>query len=272
MSDEVRAHYDLGLERARLSAGTGLIERARTEEVLRRWLPAPPARVLDVGGGPGTYVPWLTGLGYEVHLVDPVPLHVDQARAAGAASARVGDARRLDEADAGYDAVLLLGPLYHITDRDGRVGALGEARRVVREGGVVAAAAISRFASLLDGLVTGALDDPDFAAIVERDLVDGQHRNPSSRPEWFTTAFFHHPDDLKAEVGAAGLRVEELVGLEGPAWLVRDVEARWADPQGRERLLGAARAVEREPALLGLSAHLLAVARPHGPVLPPHPG
>jgi SAM-dependent methyltransferase len=263
-SDAMGAYYDLGAERDRLSAGPGRVERARTEEVLRRWLPAAPARILDVGGGPGTYVPWLTGLGYEVHLVDPVPLHVDQARAAGAASARVGDARKLDEADAAYDAVLLLGPLYHITDRDGRVGALGEARRVARDGGLVVAAAISRFASLLDGLVTGALEDPAFAAIVERDLVDGQHRNPTSRPEWFTTAFFHHPDELKAEVAAAGLRLEEMVGLEGPAWLLRSLDARWADPQRRERLLAAARAVEREPTLLGLSAHLLAVARPHG--------
>jgi SAM-dependent methyltransferase len=214
-----------------------------------------------VGGGPGTYVPWLAARGYEVHLVDPVPLHVEQARHAGARTARVGDARRLDERDLGFDAVLLLGPLYHITDRPGRIRALAEARRVARDGGVVAAAAISRFASLLDGLITGALDDPAFRSIVERDLVDGQHRNPTSRPEWFTTAFFHHPHELEAEVAEAGLRLEELVGLEGPAWLVRDVDERWADPEQRERLLSTARAVERERALLGLSAHLLAVAR-----------
>jgi len=262
MSEEqIRPYYDRGLERGRLSAGAGLIERARTVEVLSRWLPPPPLRILDVGGGPGAYVPWLRGLGHEVHLVDPVPLHVEQARTAGAASARVGDARRLDDDDGRYDAVLLLGPLYHITDRPGRVAALQEARRVARKGGLVAAAAISRFASLLHGLATGALDDPAFAAIVAQDLRDGQHRNPTPRPEWFTTAFFHRPDELAAEVASAGLRLEELVGLEGPAWLVPDLDARWPDPARRERLLAAARAVEREPALLGLSAHLLAVAR-----------
>jgi len=132
---------------------------------------------------------------------------------------------------------------------------------VVREGGLVAAAAISRYASLLDGLRTGALDDPAFRSIVERDLVDGQHRNPTSKPEWFTTAFFHRPDELQAEVTDAGLRLAELVGLEGPAWVLGDLDERWGDPEKRERLLSAARAVEREPALIGLSAHLLAVAR-----------
>jgi SAM-dependent methyltransferase len=258
---EVIAHYGLGAEGERLASGPGRVERARTEEVLTRWLPPPPARILDVGGGPGTHVPWLTARGYEVHLVDPVPLHVEKAGEAGAASARLGDARSLDEPDRGFDVVLLLGPLYHITERAGRVAALAEAGRVVREGGVVAAAAISRFASLLDGLFRGALGDPAFAAIVERDLVDGQHRNPTPRPEWFTTAFFHHPEELKGEVAAAGLGLEELVGLEGPAWLLPDLEGRWAEAGRRERILGAARAVEREPSLLGLSAHLLAVAR-----------
>ena len=261
LPEEVFAHYGLGAERARLSAGAGRVERARTEEVLARWLPPAPARILDVGGGPGTYVPWLAGQGYEVHLVDPVPLHVEQALQAGARTARVADARSIEEPDAGFDAVLLLGPLYHLTERSDRVRALSEARRVVREGGLVAAAAISRYASLLDGLRTGALDDPAFRSIVERDLVDGQHRNPTSKPEWFTTAFFHRPDELQAEVTDAGLRLAELVGLEGPAWVLGDLDERWGDPEKRERLLSAARAVEREPALIGLSAHLLAVAR-----------
>jgi SAM-dependent methyltransferase len=263
--EEVIAHYALGAEGARLSSGSGRLERARTEEVLARWLPAPPARILDVGGGPGTYVAWLAARGYEVHLVDPVPLHVEQALAAGARSARVGDARRLEEDDASHDAVLLLGPLYHIAERAGRVAAVAEAGRVVREGGVVAVAAISRFASLFDGLFRGALDDPAFRSIVERDLADGQHRNPTSRPEWFTTAFFHHPAELRAEVAEAGLGLVDLVGLEGPAWLLSDVEKRWADGERRERLLAAARAVESEPTLLGLSAHLLAVAKRSGP-------
>ena len=217
--------------------------------------------MLDIGGGPGVYAAILARRGYRVHLLDVLPLHVEEALTEAAAqpqapfTAALGDARRLDEGDEAWDAALLLGPLYHLTDRDGRIQALREARRVVRAGGVVVAVAISRFASLLDGLRCGFLAEPAFETIVRRDLRDGQHRNPEpvERPDWFTTAFFHHPDELAEEVAAAGLRLEALLGVEGPGWLFPSAP--------REPTLLAARAVEAEPALRAVSAHLLVVGR-----------
>ena len=40
-----------------------------------------------------------------------------------------------------------------------------------------------------------------------------------------------------------------------------DFARRWAEPASRERLLAFLRRVETEPSLLGVSPHLLAVAR-----------
>jgi len=264
---EIAAHYAEVAERQRL--GPLSLERVRTWELLVRHLTEAPAVVLDVGGAAGVYALPLAARGYQVHLVDPMARHVEQALEASGqqpetplASATVGDARRLEWPDAGVDAVLLLGPLYHLTERADRVRALGEARRVLRPGGVLAAAAISRFASMMDGLLRGSLDDPVFAAIVERDLRDGQHRNPTGRPDWFTTAYFHLPDELVEEVAEAGLELQDVVAIEGPAWMVPDIEQRLADPGRRERVLRAIRRVETEPSLLGASSHLLAVARP----------
>jgi len=258
----IAAHYAPGAERDRLAAGGGLVEAARTREVIARRLPPPPARVLDVGGGPGAYARWLEELGHDVVLVDPMPLHVEQARETlRRGTAKVGDARRLDEPDASFDAVLLLGPLYHLVERDDRLAALRESARVLRPGGVVFVAAISRFASAFDGMARGHIDDPRFARIVEDDLRDGLHRNDDGRPEWFTTAYFHTPDELRAEVVAAGLEITALVGLEGPTWLLADLDAKWADVARRERWMTVLRAIESAPSILGVSAHLLAVAR-----------
>ena len=267
MPSEAQAHYAKGAEAARLFRGHGTIELARTQEIILRHLPPPPGAVLDVGGGPGVYACWLAARGYRVTLVDAAPLHVEQAQAASArqpdhplSGCRLGDARRLDERDASVQAVLLLGPLYHLTERGDRLQALREARRVLEPGGLLFAAAVGRYASLLSGVAENLLRDPDFAAIVARDLRDGQHRNPTDK-EYFTTAFFHRPEELEVEVRDAGFDLVELLGVEGPGWLLPDLEQRWADPEERERLLQAARAVEREPTLLGLPPHLLAVGR-----------
>ena len=255
MDDDIRTHYETGIERDRLTGGHSRLEFARTKELLERFLPGAPARVLDVGGGPGTYAAWLADRGYDVRLVDPLPLHVDQAlaRAAGRFTAVEGDARSLDEPDESYDAVLLLGPLYHLVDRGDRLAALGEAQRALRAGGLLAAAAISRFASLLDGLAAGYLADPEFRAIVERDLADGQHRNPGGRLEYFTTAYFHRVEELETEVEEAGFALEGVFGVEGPGWLVGE--------EAGEDVLEVARRVEQEPTVIGTSAHLLAIAR-----------
>jgi SAM-dependent methyltransferase len=258
VEDRVLEHYGGGIERDRFAAGYSRIEFARTKELLDRFLPAVPASVLDVGGGPGAYAAWLAERGYRVHLVDPVPLHVEQATERGGFTAALGDARRLDEDDETFDAALLMGPLYHLTERVARVRALAEARRVVRPGGIVAAAAISRFASVLDGLAHDRLREPAFREIVERDLAEGQHRNPEGRPDWFTTAYFHRPEELNEELAEAGLAPEGTFGVEGPGWLLRKI---WNDEGQRESVLYAARAVEQDPGLIGVSAHLLAIGR-----------
>jgi ubiquinone/menaquinone biosynthesis C-methylase UbiE len=267
-SAEIVRHYEDADEASRLRTGWFQLERARTQELILRTLPPPPITVIDAGGGAGAYACWLASLGYQVHVIDPVPKHVGQARAASArqpthplASAEIGDARCLPHADSTTEAVLLLGPLYHLTNRDDRLAALREARRVLRPGGLLWGAAISHFASLFDSLAHGFFADPVFAPILARDLEEGQHRNPTTNPVYFTDAFFHRPGELSRDVLAAGFQLVELVAIEGPGWLARDFDRLWADPAQREHLLAAVRKVEREPSVLGASSHIMAIGR-----------
>ena len=261
-------HYASGYEGQRLQSGSSQIELARTQELVMRYVPPLPAVIFDVGGGPGVYACWLAKQGYEVHLVDATPLHVELARQvsqgqpdAPLASIEVGDARSLKRSDESCDVVLMFGPLYHLTERIDRLTALHEAHRVLRSGGLLLAVGISRFTSALDGLRQGLFDDPAFTQIVERDLVEGQHRNPTNHPLYFTTAFFHHPKELQSEVEESGFLYERTLPVEGPLWLSHDVVANFSDQKRREQLLALARRLEEEPSLLGASAHLLVVAR-----------
>jgi SAM-dependent methyltransferase len=264
-SPEIARHYETIQEGLRITQGLAQLELLRTQEVLGRYLPTAPSSILDIGGATGVHTSWLAARGHRVHLVDLMPHHVEAASqldgSPGHITAEVGDARSLPVPDSSFDAVLLFGPLYHLTEREDRLRAWSEAQRVVRPGGYIFAAAISRFASLFDGLARGFLFEPAFREIAERDLRDGQHRNPTDKPHWFTTAYFHHPAELREEAEAAGVEALEVIGVEGLAGWLTQLGDRWASHEERETVLFSARAVESEPSLLGLSAHLIAVTR-----------
>lgn len=171
--EDMLRYYEATPEEPRLFKPSGILEFARSKEIIMRHLAPPPLVVLDVGGGPGAYSCWLARRGYEVHLIDPVPRHVSLAQEASqhqpeypVASVRLGDARELDWPNGSCDAVLMMGPLYHLTAADQRERALLEARRVLRPDGVVIGVGINQFSGLFDGLVNGWIDDPEFGRIL----------------------------------------------------------------------------------------------------------
>jgi hypothetical protein len=81
---------------------------------------------------------------------------------------------------------------------------------------------------------------------------------PPERPEHFTTAYLHRVEELEAEVADAGLQLEAVYGVEGPAWLRKET----LDDEGaRKEVIRVARTVETERTLIGASAHMLAIAK-----------
>jgi SAM-dependent methyltransferase len=220
--------------------------------------------ILDVGGGAGVYAFPLAAAGYQVHLVDPVPLHIEQAAAASRttatplAGAAVGDARMLEASNDSVDAVLLLGPLYHLTDRADRIKALREAGRVLRPGGTAIVAALSRFYPIFEDLVTGSdpLDE------LEGFLADGQYDNPTGDPARFTTSYFRRPEELVDEVQESGLGLCTLIGANGSLkLLIPDLAQRLEDPAWCDHLLNMLRLLETEPSIIGMSQNLIAIAQ-----------
>jgi len=264
---EVLDYYDRFPEESRLASGPFQLEFERTKDMLTRLLPPAPARVIDVGGAAGAYSAWLAEHGYDVHLIDATPRLVAKARARNAAlnkpiaSISLGDARALPEPDGSAAAVMIMGPLYHLPSSSDRLTALREAHRVLTSPGTVVAVGISRYASALDGLARKLALDPQFVRIRNQDLIDGQHRNPTNTLDYFTTAYFHRPEDLRAELEEAGFSEVEVMGVEGVAWMFADFESRWADEPLRQDILNIARALEAEPSIVGASAHLLGIGR-----------
>jgi len=257
MDPQVYAYYVNGFregDRLRQRAH-GVLERVRTQELLARFLPPPPARVLDVGGGTGVHAEWLAECGYAVQLIDPVDEHIAVAAGLPGVSAAVGDARALEQDDDTQEAVLLLGPMYHLPEREDRLQALSEACRVGRPGAPGLAAGISRHATLMDLGSDGRLTAELEPFVTELHATGRFHGGVVG----FTTAYLHRPDELASDLVDAGLRDVEVYGIEGPAGPV--LRALGMDGLA-ERLDAAARAariVEHDPPLIAASGHLLAV-------------
>lgn len=246
MSNVVGIYTD-GDEDIRLSLDRNKVEWLRTCELLARWLPPPPATVIDVGGGPGRQARHLLDHGYDVTLYDLVPKHVEQATARGV-PALVGDARRLPVEDLTADVVLLLGPLYHLPDAADRAAALAEAVRVLRPGGVAVVAALSRWGRVFVRAAAGHLGDPAWHEHTMATMRAGRVHGGDA---WDDAAYLHDVRELETELQTAGLHQVQVVGVEGPvgAWARRD-------PALNSDALDIARVVET--AMAEASIHLLA--------------
>lgn len=246
-------------EKDRLASGEGKLEYLRTWELLERYLPEAPATLLDIGGATGVYAFPLSERGYKVHLIDVVPLHIQQAKdisnekGVSLEQIEVGDARSLPLADESIDAVLMLGPLYHLPDAEERRKAIKEAFRVLRPGGVLFAAGISRFTSTLDSFRYDLMDKSDYVSSVRMSVTNGKRTNPA--------AYTYKPEELRLEIETAGFEIEALVAIEGNAWLVPKLNEKLQDPALTERILAVLRELEREPSLLGSSPHFMVISK-----------
>lgn len=265
----VLARYEVYDEDARLwRPGLGDLVRLRTWDILDRFVP-PGGRVLDIGGGPGTHAAHLARRGDAVTLVDPVVRHVEQAAArarspqAAPFAVQLGEATHLATATASVDAIVMMGPLYHLVDRADRLAALAEASRVLRAGGRLVAEIITRHGWVLDATVRGLIGDEAVFEDATRSVATGLSQDPVTAAPGSFWAYFHHVDELRAELTEAGFDDVTLVAVEGFAWLLGDLEQRMAEP---EAILAAVRMTEREPSLLGASAHVVGIAtNPAGP-------
>jgi len=264
MTNEILAYYSSTDEKDRLAADFSL-ERIRTQEIILRYLPPTPVNLIDIGGAAGVYSFWLADQGHQVTLVDLTPKHIEQARQVNQtawrrlAGIQEGNACNLQFAPGTFDVALLLGPVYHLLDRPLRVKALHEALRVLKPGGLLFVAAISRFASLFDGFKRGLVADERFQSILDHDLKTGDHHNSTDNPGYFTSAHFHLVPELRDEIADAGASVLSLLAVEGAANCIPDVEERLKDTGYRAYLLEKLRQTETEPSLLGASSHLIAV-------------
>lgn len=274
----VLAGYNAGIERNRLRAGIGLIEFERTKEILLDKLPKPPAVIYDIGGAYGEYSWWLSSLGYEVHLFDLSETNIKMSEELEVdypnvrlKSAMVCDARSIPRHSKSADAILLMGPLYSITEYEERILAIKESYRLLKDDGVLFSAALTPYSVLIPRITTyhaddtkkkNELDDPAVIAIIERALTDGCWINPERKiANGLGSSHLHTAKALKDELLHGGFITTTVHGVMGGAWLAPNLNKLLEDDKTRNLLMKTVRMLDTHEEIIGLSGHLLAVSK-----------
>ncbi len=272
--NEIYEFYNNGAEIGRLERGLGIVEFHRTKEILSRYIDKGEV-VYDIGGGIGMYAAWLAKKGNEVHLIELAENAVEYAKANMMQDchfvAEAGNALQVNRLDESADVVLLMGPLYHLRDREKRLQALREAFRLLKKGGLLVAAGISKFSSMTWALsvygekknssLMDFLDDPVFFEMIKGEVTIGDHIRPKEYPKFIAEAYFTTADEMKSEITESGFEVEKAIIVEGCIWFTPHFQEKWEDKASRERLLDLVRMTETEPEMMGMSPHFLVVAR-----------
>ena len=278
IDETVLAGYNAGIERDRLRTGIGIIEFTRTKEILLEKLPKPPAVIYDIGGAYGEYSWWLASLGYEVHLFDLSETNIKMSGElakeypnAHLKSAEVCDARAVPRPDKSADAVLLMGPLYSVTEYGERILCIRESHRLLKDGGILFSAAITPYALLIPRIAKYhlehakkryELDDPAVLAIIKRALADGCYSNPERKTATgIGSSHLHTAKALREELSCGGFITSAVHGVMGGAWLAPNLDELLGSEKTREVLMETVRMLDAHEEIIGLSGHLLAVSK-----------
>lgn len=266
--DRIANYYNRKNETQRLFSSRGELEFLRTKQIIEQFLPDETGlSIADVGGGSGPYAFWLAEKGHKVALFDLMPNHIEEAVSINEKAPNpltrieTADVRSLELESQQYDVVLLLGPMYHLTDANERSLVLRKVADWLSPNGVGYVAYISRFASMLDGFISGLFEDPEYLEIVRQDLETGVHRPNEDNTKYFTDAYLHHPDEIEREAEEAHLQIVDHVAVEGVGWLWQNFDQIWSNPRQRTIMLEMISRTDQDRSLLGASGHILLVVK-----------
>ncbi|GGH12345.1 class I SAM-dependent methyltransferase [Sphingobacterium alkalisoli] len=262
ISRDIEIFYNKASEETRLDKGMGIFEFERIKSLIEKYIFSSPSKIIDIGGGTGKYSEWLAKKGHTVHLVEPVLKHIKIAQSRSKKlknkfSVHIGESRKLEFANNYADLIILHGPLYHLQRKEDRESTICEAKRVLKNGGIILGFAINYTASTLVGLLSGLIHKPSFFEMCKTELATGMHNPPDDFPWLLAEAFYHKPEQLRDEFINQELAYLNTYAVEGMAWLDKDFFANMQICKRRETLIELIQVTENDPYLLSFSPHMM---------------
>ncbi len=262
ISRNIEIFYNKVSEETRLNKGMGVFEFERVKLLIEKYLSSSTLKIIDIGGGTGKYSEWLAKKGHQVYLVEPIPKHIKLAE--GRASklknkfyVQAGESRKLEFKNNFADLIILHGPLYHLQKKEDRELTISEAKRVLKNDGIILGFAINYTASTLVGLLNGLIHKNSFFKMCKEELTTGIHNPPDDFPWLLAEAYYHKPEQLKAEFINQGLTYINTYAVEGMAWLDKEYFANMLNNKKQKTLLELIKITENDNYLLPFSPHMM---------------
>ena len=258
----IEVFYNKASEETRLDKGMGVFEFERIKSLIEKYISTSPSKIIDIGGGTGKYSEWLAKKGHQVHLVEPVSKHIKIAqnranKLKNKFSVQLGESRKLEFSNNFADLIILHGPLYHLQKKEDRDLTICEAKRVLKNGGIILGFAINYTASTLVGLLNGLIHKKSFFEMCKEELTNGIHNPPDDFPWLLTEAYYHKPEQFKNEFINQELTYLNTYAVEGMAWLDKNYFANMLDNKKKKTLLELIKVTENDSNLLPFSPHMM---------------
>ncbi|MFT6443358.1 MAG: ubiquinone/menaquinone biosynthesis C-methylase UbiE [Salibacteraceae bacterium] len=266
ISRNIELFYNKASEETRLDKGMGIFEFERIKSLIEKYIPSTSSKIIDIGGGTGKYSEWLAKKGHQVHLVEPVPKHIKIAenrvnKLKNKFSVQLGESRKLEFKNNFADLIILHGPLYHLQKKEDRDLTISEAKRVLKNDGIILGFAINYTASTLVGLLNGLIHKNSFFKMCKEELTTGIHNPPDDFPWLLAEAYYHKPEQLKDEFVNQELTHINTYAVEGMAWLDKEYFANMLNNKNKKTLLELIKITENDSYLLPFSPHMMIVVK-----------
>ena len=262
----IELFYNKASEETRLEKGMGVFEFERIKSLIEKYIFSASLKIIDIGGGTGKYSEWLAKKGHSVHLVEPVSKHIVIAenranKLKNKFSVHQGESRKLEFPNNFADLIILHGPLYHLQQEKDRDLTICEAKRVLKNDGIILGFAINYTASTIVGLLNGLIHQKSFFEMCKEELTTGNHNPPDDFPWLLAEAYYHKPEQLKNEFIKQELTYLNTYAVEGMAWLDKEYFANMLNHKRQKTLLELIQVTENDSYLLPFSPHMMIAAQ-----------
>lgn len=263
MKNDVIETYEHYREEERLTTNPARrLEYLTTVRILDRLIPK-GTRVLDCAAGTGLYAFHLAERECQVTATDLTPRHVALMRKQLEGKSYTMETAVMDATDLSafgddsFDAVLNMGPLYHLTEEEQRDRCLSECCRVLKPGGLLFTAYIPRFFILQ---YTALRSENGLSReLMEQLRETGELRHQDEGCFW-TDTYYATEEEMTRRYQEKGLEVVDHFAQDGLAPLFAEEVDSWSEER-LQRWQEHHFAVCREPSTLGMSNHVMIVGR-----------